>query len=445
MEALEIRYARTADAVAIAYATMGEGPPVVLMPEGLLAWTMVADISEWSPFLDTLAAAHTLVLIDQRGFGNSDRAQLADRPEKLLLDTLAVLDHLSLPPAALVARTPNAPFALRLAAEHPGRFSHLVLVDPILTYQLMLESGFSRINRVAVETNYEFWLNSIVVGMAGDLCDASRHKLLAIGRLSSPQAVLALLGSYAAIDGADFAPRVTTPTMVIQKEQTVAVPPHLAREVVAAIPGARLVRVRKGGWPLCDDPDGETIRAIQRFLGEGPQPSSGSDSVFRTILFTDVVSSTPLLAQLKDEKMRAVMRDHDEVLEAAVKAHGGRVIKTIGDAVMAEFGVPSAAVEAAIDAQRGIRERFAASDVPIRIRIGINAGEPIEEGGDLHGASVVIAKRLESAAGDNGILVSDVVKQAVAGKAFEFEDRGAIPLKGFEEPVRAWAVRWEGT
>ena len=81
-------------------------------------------------------------------------------------------------------------------------------------------------------------------------------------------------------------------------------------------------------------------------------------------------------------------------------------------------------------------------DVPIRLRIGINAGEPIEEDGDLHGASVVIAKRLESEAENGGILVSDVVRSAVAGKEFEFVDRGEVSLKGFDEPVRAWSVAW---
>jgi adenylate cyclase len=140
--------------------------------------------------------------------------------------------------------------------------------------------------------------------------------------------------------------------------------------------------------------------------------------------------------------MRAVMRDHDEVLEAAVNENDGRVVKTIGDAFMAEFAVPSRAVEAAIAAQRGIRDRFADSDVPIRLRIGINAGEPIEEDGDLHGASVVIAKRLESEAENGGILVSEVVRQAVAGKEFEFTDRGEVSLKGFDERVRAWSVEW---
>ncbi|MCZ6707316.1 MAG: adenylate/guanylate cyclase domain-containing protein [Chloroflexi bacterium] len=83
------------------------------------------------------------------------------------------------------------------------------------------------------------------------------------------------------------------------------------------------------------------------------------------------------------------------------------------------------------------------ADVPIRLRIGINAGEPIAEDDDLHGASVVIAKRLESAAPTDGILVSDVVKQMVVGKDFAFTDQGEVDLKGFDEPVRAWTVAWE--
>ena len=97
-------------------------------------------------------------------------------------------------------------------------------------------------------------------------------------------------------------------------------------------------------------------------------------------------------------------------------ARGGR-IKEIGDAFMAEFAVPSAAAECAIAMQRGIQAQFADTDVPIRLR-------------------------LESAASENGILVSDVVKQMVMGKDFEFADQGEVALKGFDEPVLAWSVEW---
>ncbi len=136
------------------------------------------------------------------------------------------------------------------------------------------------------------------------------------------------------------------------------------------------------------------------------------------------------------------MRDHDAVLSAVVGEHSGRVVKTIGDAFMVEFALPSAAVECAIAMQRGIQARFADTEVPIRLRIGINAGEPIVDHDDPHGLSVNIAKRLESAAPENGILIADGLKQLLAGKDFEFTDQGEVALKGFDEPVRAWAVGW---
>ena len=85
----------------------------------------------------------------------------------------------------------------------------------------------------------------------------------------------------------------------------------------------------------------------------------------------------------------------------------------------------------------------ARTSTPTRLRSGINAGEPIVHYDDLHGASVVIAERLESEADANGILVSDAVRQAVAGKDFEFEDRGQLDFTGLDEPVRAWAARWD--
>ena len=85
----------------------------------------------------------------------------------------------------------------------------------------------------------------------------------------------------------------------------------------------------------------------------------------------------------------------------------------------------------------------ARTSTPTRLRSGINASSTSVYYDDLHGASVAIAKRLESEADANGILTSDAVRQAVAGKDVEFEDRGQLDLKGLDEPVRAWAARWD--
>ena len=79
----------------------------------------------------------------------------------------------------------------------------------------------------------------------------------------------------------------------------------------------------------------------------------------------------------------------------------------------------------------------------IRVRIGLNAGEPVAENDDLFGTAVIAAARIAALAEGGEILVSDVVRQLVAGKGFLFADRGEAALRGFEEPVRLYEVRWE--
>jgi class 3 adenylate cyclase len=81
-------------------------------------------------------------------------------------------------------------------------------------------------------------------------------------------------------------------------------------------------------------------------------------------------------------------------------------------------------------------------DRPVRVRIGLNAGEPIAEDDDLFGHAVIVAARIAAQANGGEILVSDVVRQLVAGKGFMFADRGEHALKGFEDPVRVYEVRW---
>ncbi len=114
---------------------------------------------------------------------------------------------------------------------------------------------------------------------------------------------------------------------------------------------------------------------------------------FRTILFTDVEDSTRLTDRFGDERARDILRAHERIVRDALRAHGGTEHKTMGDGFMASFASAGAALDAAIAMQRAITSHFAQSDAPIRIRIGVNAGEPIEEQDDLHGAAVIRAAR----------------------------------------------------
>ncbi len=85
---------------------------------------------------------------------------------------------------------------------------------------------------------------------------------------------------------------------------------------------------------------------------------------------------------------------------------------------------------------------FGESDTPIRIRVGINAGEPIAEDDDLYGTAVIQAARVMGIADGGQILVTDTVRNLVAGKDYRFSDHGTHDLKGFEEPARLFEVSW---
>ena len=113
----------------------------------------------------------------------------------------------------------------------------------------------------------------------------------------------------------------------------------------------------------------------------------------------------------------------------------------MGDGFMASFSSATKAVECAIALQRAFAAR---EGEPLNVRVGINAGEPIEEEGDLFGATVILASRIAAKAEGGEILVADTVRGLCSGKGFLFADRGEFVAKGFEEPVRVYEVRWQG-
>ena len=130
------------------------------------------------------------------------------------------------------------------------------------------------------------------------------------------------------------------------------------------------------------------------------------------------------------------------MVREALKAHGGSEVKALGDGFMTSFSSATKALECAIAMQRAFAERNESAEEPIKVRIGLNAGEPIAEDEDLFGTTVNEAARITATAKGGEILVSDVVRQLVKGKDFLFSDVGERQLKGLDEPVRLYEVRW---
>lgn len=199
-------------------------------------------------------------------------------------------------------------------------------------------------------------------------------------------------------------------------------------------------------------------RAMEQWLGKANDAFADLGSVMHdwnspatkaaaptmiTIVFTDMVGSTDLTHTLGDEGAQEAVRAHNAIVRSALARFDGREVKHTGDGIMATFPVTANAVSAAVEIQRGIALHNASRpDLPIKLRVGLNSGEPIAEENDYFGATVQLASRLCAQAGEEQIVCSGIVRDLCAGKPFVFRPLGALQLKGVRDAVDGWEVAW---
>ena len=177
---------------------------------------------------------------------------------------------------------------------------------------------------------------------------------------------------------------------------------------------------------------------------EDPPGTISTDTVFRTIVFTDLEDSTPLTERLGDDAYVELLKIHDELLQTCLEQHGGSRVKHLGDGLMASFASVAKAVQCMIEMQRALAAHNAVRpEAALLARMGAAAGEPVSRGDDLFGAAVNLASRLCHHAEPRQIMVAGVVRDLCMGKTFAFDDQGEIGLKGFGEPVRVYEVQWQ--
>lgn len=163
-----------------------------------------------------------------------------------------------------------------------------------------------------------------------------------------------------------------------------------------------------------------------------------------TVMFTDMVGSTDMTQARGDAAAQEVVRRHNSIVRGALAQYGGKEVKHTGDGIMASFGTSAAAVEATINIQRQVGQHNRRNrDSGLHLRIGLNAGEPIEEEDDLFGATVQLAARVCAATNPDQILCTGVVKDLAFGKgATNFRPMGDKYLKGFKDAVPLFEVVW---
>ncbi len=444
MQAPPVQYCTTTDGVRIAYTVSGSGPPLLFVTEPVVSHVQL----EWSQpvfgaLMQRLAERTTLIRFDRRGTGLSDRHTLVDLSEEFGTDIDAVVARLSLQRFALAGVQTASFSVINYAAHHPELVSRFILADGLIRVLDMLETKQGQALLAVLAADYMLGTEAVGAAAFGIGRDENRDYGAYI-RACIGEDYFGNLGNGAGVDVSGVLSAITQPTLILKHAGVLYVPMDTAKELASRIPNAQLAVV-EGGW--ADDIVGFADRIIDFVLAESAQPPSvpatarHDESGVRTILFTDIEGHTQMMQRLGDDAGRALLREHERITRGVIAEHGGSEIKTIGDAFMVSFGSVASAAQCAVDLQQAFA--VATTAEPLRVRIGLNAGEPIAEDGDLFGSSVILASRIVAKAAGGEILISDVVRGPLSGKPFLFSDRGEIALRGFEDPVRLYELRWQ--
>jgi len=438
-----IQYTKTSDGVSIAYWTLGEGEPLVFMPPPFSHSQLEWQIDESRYWWEQLATSRRLIRYDQRGYGLSGRDVADFSLEAQLGDLSAVVERVGLESFVLFANFSLGCVALTYAARHPERVSRLILWCCAAHPPSMTPGRFEVLSSL-IENDWDLWTDTAAHTLFGWSAGESGQRFAKAMRESvTPEVLSVSMNAASKWDVSDIVPLVASPTLVIQRRGVPFPPLDAGRELTARLPDASLALLEGESMiPYLGDVD-SVLDAVSGFLGDESETKDQGESSpgpFRAVLFTDIVGHTEMMSRLGDERGREVLREHERIVREALAEHSGTEVKTMGDGFMASFGSVTKAVECAIAMQRAFAERE--SDEPLNVRVGINAGEPIEEDGDLFGATVILASRIAAKAEGGEILVADTVRGLCSGKGFLFADRGEFVAKGFEDPVRLFEVRW---
>ncbi len=441
-----IQYARTADGVSIAFWTLGEGMPLVHMPLLFSHIQLEWQLPECRRWYERLAEKRKLVRYDHRGFGLSERDITEFPLDSQVLDLEAVVDRLGLERFAVLGLVHSGPAAIAYAARHPDRLSHVLLWGAYARATDWQLRPDVQALRASMDKDWAFFTEAMAHTILGWSAGEPARRYAALVRDSvRPEFVQTV--TVPALNEIDVTPLLTqirSPTLVLGRARYRS-DVNVARGLASRIPDARLVFLEgESGAPYLGDMDA-VVAAIDEFLSEGEEKAEPAAALsgLVTILFTDMESSTALRQRLGDAKAQELVRVHNTIVRDALEAHGGSEIKHTGDGIMASFPTASGALECAVAVQRGVAAHVEQHpEAPLGVYIGLNAGEPIAEEKDLFGTSVDLARRICDQAEAGQILVSDVVRQLAMGKGFLFSDRGDVVLRGFEDPVRLYEVRW---
>jgi class 3 adenylate cyclase/pimeloyl-ACP methyl ester carboxylesterase len=444
-----LQYAITSDGVGIAYWSMGEGqalviPPIIVSSHLELEWQIVSRRAVY----EGLAHDVRVVRYDSRGMGMSQRDVIDFSIDAAIEDLEAVRKRLGLESFSLLRLPSSGDVAFAYAARYPERVANLIVWEGhIVDDQDTARADQLEAVAPVIERNWDLYVRiraRINAGWDGSNAPIIEDILRATHTPASARAMNAAIRDS---DPTPFLSEIKSPTLVLYRLGNRA-REDAGRLYASRIAGAQLVVVREPS--IGPFPNENGVDAMLNFLSPEreywwqPENRDQLGSGLRVILFTDLENHTVMMQRLGDEQGRAVLREHEIITREALAAYGGSEVKTMGDSFMASFGSATRALECAIAIQKAFADRNATTDEPLSVRVGLSAGEPIAEDEDLFGTSVILASRIAAQAKGGEIVLANVVRELAAGKGFLFSDRGEVGLRGFEDPVRLYDLRWDG-
>jgi class 3 adenylate cyclase len=234
------------------------------------------------------------------------------------------------------------------------------------------------------------------------------------------------------LDLRDVLPSIRVPTLVLHRVDDREVSIEHGRYLARHIPGAELRELPGDAhiWSRGEDLPAE----VQRFLTTLSEEATELDRYLGTVLFTDIVGSTSAASAAGDAAWRELIQRHHHVVRSALARYREVEMDTAGDGFFATFEGPARAIRCGLAIVDGVR------DVGIEVRVGVHTGELQEVDGKAGGIAVSLGARIMALAGASQVLVSQTVRDLVAGSGLSFEDAGEHELKGVPDRWHLYRV-----
>lgn len=435
-----IQYARTPRGD-IAYQATGEGPlDVVLVNPMSRCIEALWDYPGNAALLGRLAACGRLVVFDRRGSGISDPlpADLSPTWEDWLEDLLAVLDHVGVARAVLVAERDAAAAALLFASSHPERVRALILCNTSARFRVApgypTGENHARSEQLSQQWEATWASERMVASTRPTLANDPEYVrwVMRMQRMSySPRRAAAEFRYIINFDSRAVLPSIHAPTLILHRRDFGVIPLAHAQYLAANIAGARLEVLRGSDMDILLPGEDEPLELIEAFLASA-RPAQSGERILATVLRIRVAGSQQAAANVGDARWQQILKQVCEIVREQSVPLQGREIECRGEEFALAFDGPTRALRFAAALRQSLRDRFR-----LEVRAGVHLGDCERVGDALAGAALDVSAGVLEAAQPGEVLATGAVMDLVTGSGLELRRIGT------PQQLVGVAGRWE--